>query len=178
MCLQNSVTFSTLYSRVQTDMLVVLQTFLHLTTSFSSPLFPLSIKGVSFVQVLAALFLSLSPPQLAHCLAGALLLRGLISVWISRILSSLGTAGRSSEGQKVSLIIKTMIKMSVKLCVFFEVILSFKAHLRMLSKLSWCLFTDLFDDMNSGLHKRNSVVTKNDQCLWNPGSPWHCSLSL
>lgn len=63
--------------------------------------------------------------------------------------------------------------------VLCEVILSFKAHLRMLSMLSRCLFTDLFGEVISGLHtKRNMIVTNNEQHLWSTDSPWQFSLSL
>jgi len=84
------------------DMCAALGAFLRRTPSFSNLLFPpLSIKGVSFVQVLAALILSLLLPQLAHCLASARLLRGFItSVWIRWSVRSLGLAVRSSERQK------------------------------------------------------------------------------
>lgn len=109
MCVQNSVTFSTLYSRVQTDMLVALRPSCvgHI---FPQPFVsPISSKGVSFVQVLAPLFLSLSLPQEPHCLASVLPLSLRRLFWIRCVQSSLGPAGHSSEGQ--SHIIHNMIKM-------------------------------------------------------------------
>lgn len=74
--------------------------FLRRTPSLSSPFVsPLSLsKEFHLFRCSLLSFLSLSLPQLAHCLASVLPLKGF---WIRGILSSPGPAGSSSAGQKV-----------------------------------------------------------------------------